>query len=356
MPTLDVVVPCYNYSSFLERCVASALNQEGADVRVLVIDDCSSDDTALIGRKLAGNDPRVEFRRHEQNQGHIATYNEGLLGWAKADYSLLLSADDAMVPGAFLRAQKLFDTSSDVGLVYGMGRIITHDDEFRFPPGNDFASARIISGEEFLKSCCELCINPVPTPTAIVRTAWQQRLGGYRSDLPHTGDLEMWMRFALNGSVGVVRSVQGEYRWHGANMGLKYYSKVLGDRREFALTCLDALKPIQSTNPDVHSWIAAMYARLLVQAQGYAFVAFENGDMVDYKAWHAFARELSGHMQSPPWLWRLTIRDLLGSRVWRLLRSAQRTFTNIDRARLNIVWSPSHGEVNGWWPDLAADS
>jgi glycosyltransferase involved in cell wall biosynthesis len=93
---VDVVIPCSNYARFLERCVSSVLEQPGVDVRVLIIDDTSKDDSEAVGRKLAAADSRVEFRRHEVNKGHIATYNEGLLGWASAEYCLLLSADDVL--------------------------------------------------------------------------------------------------------------------------------------------------------------------------------------------------------------------------------------------------------------------
>src|SRR5208337_1578043 len=84
--TVDVVIPCYNYARYLRRCVQSVLSQSGVDVRVLVIDDASSDDTPQVGNDLAGSDSRVEFRRHEVNRGHIATYNEGLIGWSTAKY------------------------------------------------------------------------------------------------------------------------------------------------------------------------------------------------------------------------------------------------------------------------------
>jgi glycosyltransferase involved in cell wall biosynthesis len=80
MAWFDVVVPCYNYGSYLEGCVASVLDQEGVDARVLMIDDCSSDYSAMVGRRLAEADQRIQFRRHETNQGHISTYNEGLRG------------------------------------------------------------------------------------------------------------------------------------------------------------------------------------------------------------------------------------------------------------------------------------
>lgn len=352
MPSLDVVVPCYNYARFLERSVRSALDQEGADVRVLIIDDCSSDDSALVGQRLASEDPRVEFRRHEKNQGHIATYNEGLLGWAKADFCLLLSADDSLAPGAFQRALKLFEKSEDVGLVFGMARITTRDDAFQFPAENDFTSAQIRPGEAFLKYCCESTINPVPTATAIVRTALQHRLGGYRKDLPHTGDLEMWMRFALNGSIGIVRSVQAEYRQHGANMSLSYYAQLVSDRREFALTCQDALKPILAANADARSWLVAMYAALLSYAQQNAAAAFDDRDTARYNAWSAFAREMATHLDNPKRSWRLTIRELLGYKMWRMLRSARNALK--PRAAKpehgSAGNSSPHGDIIGWWP------
>ena len=76
---IDVVVPCYNYAHFLGRCVESVLSQRGVDVRVLIIDDASRDETPKWGERLASLDPRVEFRRHDINRGHICTYNEGLI-------------------------------------------------------------------------------------------------------------------------------------------------------------------------------------------------------------------------------------------------------------------------------------
>src|SRR5687768_2018774 len=119
MPRVDVIVPCYNYGRFLEGCVESALRQQDVDVRVLIIDDASPDDTEGVGRQLADRDARVTYRRHAVNQGHIATYNEGLLEWADGDYALVLSADDMLTPGALARAARVMDAHPDVGMTYG---------------------------------------------------------------------------------------------------------------------------------------------------------------------------------------------------------------------------------------------
>src|SRR5579859_8195239 len=108
MSSVSVVIPCYKYGHYLEECVASVLDdQEGVDVRVLVIDDASPDDSAEVARKIAAREPRVEVLVHTVNRGNVATFNEGLFEWADGDYSLLLSADDRLTPGALRRASDL---------------------------------------------------------------------------------------------------------------------------------------------------------------------------------------------------------------------------------------------------------
>ena len=76
-PTVGVVIPAYNYARYLRECVDSVLAQRDVDVRVLIVDDCSSDETPALCAELAA-DPRVTFIRHERNRGHIASVNEGL--------------------------------------------------------------------------------------------------------------------------------------------------------------------------------------------------------------------------------------------------------------------------------------
>ena len=113
----SVAVPCYNYGHYLAGAVEAVLAQRDVDVDVLIIDDCSTDDTPAIGRSLA-EDPRVTYVRHPENRGHIATFNEGV-DWAANDYFLLISADDILAPGALARAAYAFERHPSVGLVYG---------------------------------------------------------------------------------------------------------------------------------------------------------------------------------------------------------------------------------------------
>src|SRR6266436_2977703 len=87
MSRVNVIVPCYNYGHYLRECVESVLSQEGVDVRVMIIDDCSPDNTPQVAAELMSRDSRIEYRRHEKNIGHIATYNEGL-EWASGDLEM----------------------------------------------------------------------------------------------------------------------------------------------------------------------------------------------------------------------------------------------------------------------------
>src|SRR5262249_46634377 len=101
MSSVSVVIPCYKYGHFLEDVIGSVLDdQEGVDVRVLIIDDASTDDGAQVARKIAARDPRVGGNGHARNQGNIATFNEALLDCTDGHYCTLVSADDRLTPGA----------------------------------------------------------------------------------------------------------------------------------------------------------------------------------------------------------------------------------------------------------------
>lgn len=66
---------------------------------------------------------------------------------------------------------------------------------------------------------CRLGHTVVTSPEVVVRTSLQRKIGGYRPELPHTGDAEMWMRFAAHGDVAYIRGAdQAYYRIHGRNM------------------------------------------------------------------------------------------------------------------------------------------
>jgi glycosyltransferase involved in cell wall biosynthesis len=231
MSSVSVVIPCYNYGHFLEEAVTSVLDdQAGVDVRVLIIDDASPDDSAEVARKIAAREPRVELIAHAANKGNIATYNEGLLEWADGDYCVLMSADDRLTPGALRRARDLLDANPGVGFVYG--RALWAMNGAPLPTARTkVRSWSVWRGPRWIEHRFRQAENPINSPEIVVRTSLQKRVGGYDARLPHAADLEMWMRLAANADVGFIRGVdQAYYRVHEQNMSKAF--SVLMDLRQ----------------------------------------------------------------------------------------------------------------------------
>jgi glycosyltransferase involved in cell wall biosynthesis len=232
LSTVDVVIPCYNYARYLRGCVQSVLSQPAVDVRVLVIDDASSDETPELGMELAASDNRVNFRRHDVNKGHIATYNEGLIDWSTADYTALLSADDLLAPGSLGRAVRVMEADKNIGMVYGRAIHFAQEAELPKIDAPKFAYTRW-SGFEWLEGRCRAGHNVITSPEVVVRGSVQRAVGGYRPELPHAGDLEMWLRISAVSDVAYVRDVpQAFYRVHPASMIRTVYKGSFLDLRQ----------------------------------------------------------------------------------------------------------------------------
>lgn len=230
---IDVIVPCYNYGRYLRQCTQSVLQEMRFPIRVLIIDDASTDGSAEQAREIAAEDSRVTVITHPSNQGHIATYNEGI-AWAQATYMLLLSADDMVAAGALGRAVTLMEANPNVAFAYGRAIRFSKEEELKdLRESNDSSEATVHRGIEFIRRICARPDNPVETATAVVRGAIQKKIGGYCPQLPHSGDLEMWLRCAAHGDVAEIGAVQGYSRMHGANMRDAYYGpQVLRDYRQ----------------------------------------------------------------------------------------------------------------------------
>ena len=80
MSTIDVVVPCYQYGRYLRDSVGSILSQEVDAIRVLIIDNASTDDTLDVARQLNHEDKRVEVVRARQTSVSMRAITKGLIG------------------------------------------------------------------------------------------------------------------------------------------------------------------------------------------------------------------------------------------------------------------------------------
>jgi glycosyltransferase involved in cell wall biosynthesis len=333
MASVDVYIPCYNYGRFLRDAVSSVLTQEGVDVRVLILDDCSTDESEKIGRELAAEDSRVEFRRHAVNHGHIATYNEGI-DWLAGDYCLMLSADDVLTPGALARAASVMDAHPKVALTHGSAISTPHPEPLAHSiivtPG-----LTIQTGVGFIHSRCEGGHNYVDNPTAIGRTCLQKLIGYYRPELPHSGDMEMWLRYAAHGSVAYLHAHQAFYRIHGGNMSLKY--RGVRDLIEVnaAFEMFFDHYGQKLPNPDVLRRTAYHgISELAFEGAYHALVAGNDRLASDFTR---LAHQLDPQSRfDRKWL-GLRCKGLLGSKLWSGLRKCRQWFRRRPPSTLGVI-------------------
>jgi len=232
MASVDVVVPCYQYGHFLRDAVSSVLAQDLPDLRVLIIDNASTDNSVEVAQQLAAEDQRVEVVAHAINKGATYSYNEGV-DWARADYFLLIDADDLLAPHALSRAVAVMEENPEISFTHGVEARLMPDGSMG-PRGLNWGSTEwtVSSGRDFIERLCRMPVNNVGANTVVRRTSAQKRVGYYNRSLPYSDDLEMWLRLATAGSVASTRSVQAIRRYHDSRMSSAYDGVGLRDFTE----------------------------------------------------------------------------------------------------------------------------
>ena len=327
MSSIDVIVPCYGYGRYLRECVMSVLSQEVPNLRVLIINDASPDDTQAVAHDLVSEDSRVSYVQHLQNKGHIATYNEGI-AWARARYLLLLSADDFLLPGALRRATCALDANPDVGLHFGEARGLADDGstwKIRVPLNFSAVNGCVVlDGHRFIELCASMgALNIVPTPTAVVRTCLLKDLGGYAAELPHSADLELWLRLAAYSKVAIAGAEQAVYRRHSANMSLGFQADHgLRDLEQRAAAIDTFIRACNAVLPSPSYTERRLKAPLAREAVALAGDAIENRNRVAADALSTFALSLYPSIRCSFRWGILSLKRLLGAKVLGALRPA----------------------------------
>lgn len=212
-PTVSFVVPCYRLAHLLAECVDSILFQTFGDFEILIMDDCSPDDTREVGRSF--RDPRVTYVRNEENVGHLRNYNKGI-SMSRGKYIWLISADDRLRTRDLLeRYVRLMEDKPSVGyaccpafrLDGGIeteieGRLVTKD--------------TIFNGHQFLKIL--LNGNFIIAASGMVRRTCFETCGAFPLDLPYTGDWFLWCLFAIHFDIAYFAEPMVNYRAHELSM------------------------------------------------------------------------------------------------------------------------------------------
>lgn len=119
-PFLSVVIPAYNRADLITPCVKSILQADIPDVEIIIVDDCSTDDTLEVCRGLAAENPEVQSLHLEENKGQGFARGVGLEA-AKGQFVFFADSDDEVDSDNFrqlLEKRTLWEQSDAVVFNY----------------------------------------------------------------------------------------------------------------------------------------------------------------------------------------------------------------------------------------------
>jgi glycosyltransferase involved in cell wall biosynthesis len=287
---VSAVTPVYNRAAYLAEALDSALAQAWDGLEVVVVDDGSTDATPDV---LARYGDRIRTHR-QPNAGQSAAWNR-CLEMARGEYVAFLDSDDAWLPGKLARQVPLLDADRGAALLYAG---VVYVDGKGAPLPNARGAKRTPSGEVLRDLLAD---NFMRTPTVIARREALLAAGGFRPELSHGNDWDMWLRIATRARVILDPVPSARYRLHGEQM--------VADRRKLAEARVrileDHLPRIEREAP-AHAGAArqVLGARLLKVAK----LDLREGKREDAERRIARALEVAPGLRLRAWWLRRTVR------------------------------------------------
>jgi glycosyltransferase involved in cell wall biosynthesis len=205
---IDVLIPVFNAESTIAASIESILRQSLSEMRVIIINDGSTDRTGEILAKLAEEDKRILIISTE-NSGIVSALNTGLRS-CKAKFVARHDADDIAFPDRLAQQKEYLDTNHDCVAV---GASVWHIDGngrrlgvHRLSGDAHGDAKRIPAGEPYLMH-----------PFLMVRRSALNSVGGYRYAF-HAEDTDLYWRLKQVGRLHNLEAVMGEYRLHSGSI------------------------------------------------------------------------------------------------------------------------------------------
>lgn len=204
MPSVSVVIPCFNSEKYLSDAINSVIGQNHQDIEIIVVDDGSTDNT----KQIALSFPDVKYFHH-QNSGVSYSRNRGLKE-SRGEYIIFLDSDDLLVPGRIEHDLSLFEAEPELGYVFGWAKPI---DEFGVETPwqqpdeiNDIGYHTVLSGSV-----------TVPPGTITFKAELVRAINGFNVDIDAAEDFDLYLRFSRRFSIHCHNRASLFYRRHDNN-------------------------------------------------------------------------------------------------------------------------------------------
>lgn len=145
-PMISIVVPIFNASRYIDRCVGSIVDQAAQNIELILVDDGSVDCSLSLCMKWASRNPCIKVI-HQPNGGVSSARNAGL-NMAKGDYLLFVDADDWLNPGSISLLQRI--TKRDCDVIVFDYKEVEENGSVRTEMHSKFPKGRVLDGGESL--------------------------------------------------------------------------------------------------------------------------------------------------------------------------------------------------------------
>jgi glycosyltransferase involved in cell wall biosynthesis len=220
-----VIIPNYNHGRFLKRRIESVLNQTYSNFDVIILDDCSTDDSKNIIENYRGNAHISTIVYNEVNSGNtFAQWKKGI-ELANGKYIWIAESDDFSDIQFLEKVIPVISTNERVGLVFSDTVIIDEKEKvlgkwsFGHYQKNGKRNSVILKGREF---CFNHLIykNIIPNASAVVfkKDILLNNLEWIDTKIRNCGDWKLWLNISLNYEVASIPEYLNFFRRHSNNV------------------------------------------------------------------------------------------------------------------------------------------
>lgn len=210
-PKVSVLIPTFNYARFLPEAVESVLAQDFPDFELLIVDDCSTDNTAEVVRPFCLRDARVRFTVNPANLGLANNWN-GCLDRARGEYIKFLFGDDLLSdPGALRKMIALLQNHASAKLAASARLIL--DEQSKVTDLWRTLPEGCHDGRKIMAACLVEHGNLIGEPSAALFRK-QDAARGFDVKFRQLADLEMWFHLLEKGDLAYTREPLCAFRRH----------------------------------------------------------------------------------------------------------------------------------------------
>lgn len=215
---VSIIIPTYNSSPYIRATIESVINQSFSDWEIIIVDDCSNDDTVSIAKEFIKPNRRIKVIECEKNFGGPAKPRNIGLKKAKGEFIALLDSDDIWHPKKLEYQLEVLNKNPNIFVVCSDIEYLPKKlPSSRLNLRKLFRLKRTISLKSLVNQTCF-----VPLSSSIMRAALVQDVGYFEEDINFIAveDYDYWLRVLLfqNNSIYYQDKKLIKYRIHESNI------------------------------------------------------------------------------------------------------------------------------------------